>query len=132
MQREPTHRTEATRRGGGEKQNYTAKADDNPRARARATAMTQPAGEKKKSLECRARASSSRLVETLYLRGTSRQRSPAAPALTSPTVHTHLTSDRKRKKNRSLYVYEVGEQKSLWKKEKQKRGGEIAPKKRLG
>lgn len=46
--------------------------------------MTQPAGEKKVwSVE-----REQQLVETLHLRGTSRQRSPAAPALTSPRKHT--------------------------------------------
>lgn len=48
--------------------------------------MTQPAGEKKKKVWSVEREQ--QLVETLHLRGTSRQRSPAAPALTSPRIHT--------------------------------------------
>lgn len=89
----PTDR--ANRSKEEKKQNYTAKADDNPHARARATAMTQPAGEKKKKVSSVEREQ--QLVETLHLRGTSRQRSPAAPALTSPPyTHTERRGERER------------------------------------
>lgn len=66
-------------------------------------------------------------METLYLRGTSRQRSPAAPALTSPRTHT-LNGGEKEREEPLLVELRRGE-KSLWKEEKTKAWGGVAPKK---
>lgn len=103
----PTHLpTEAKRSRGLGGQNYTAKADDNPHARARATAMTQPAGEK--SSECRARAAArGDTVSTWHF--TSEEPRDSSPDF--PPVHTH-TERRGERENRSSYNYQ-GEKKSL-------------------
>lgn len=97
--------------------------------------MTQPAGEKKKK-KVRSVEREQQLVETLHLRGTSRQRSPAAPALTSPRTHTLNGGEKEREEpllvqlRRKKKKFVEGGKTNAW-----RGGGGVAPeekKKRRG